>query len=173
MMPNHILTEIARRLPAAGPEQIDAIATAVGIDCDLAADPPPSIEVAAPNPLLHMPPDAEVLQGAVPFEMKLIVLGHEVTQTCRAVFSATLADDVDRRTGKPIRIVGHVAIDWQVLDWRDRDQVDEETGEHPLAPAPIWTDDFEGLLPTAVPGLILDLIEAQAVVLEQARQSNS
>lgn len=166
MIPNHILTEIARRLPAAGPEQIGAIANAVGINCALADDPPPSIEEAAPSPFLHMPPDAVVLQGAVPFEMKLIVLGHEVTQTCRAVFSATLADDVDRHTGRPIRILGHVAMNWQILDWRDRDQVDEETGEHPLAPVPVWTDDFEGLLPTAVAPLILDMIEEKARALE-------
>src|SRR3546814_16049956 len=107
---NHILTEIARRLPTADPEQIDAIASAVGIDCALAANPQPSIEECAPNPFLNMPPDAAVVQGAVPFEMKLSVLGHEVVQTCRAVFSATLAAYVDRRTGKPIRILGHVAI---------------------------------------------------------------
>lgn len=166
MIPNHVLSEIARRLPAVGPEHIEAIATAVGIDCTLAADPPPLIEEAAPSPYLHMPPHVQVFQGAAPFEMKLTVLGHEVTQTCRAVYSATLVDDVDRKTGKPIRVLGHLAIDWQILDWRDRDQVDEVTGEHLLAPAPMWTDDFEGLLPTAVPGLILDQIEEQVRSLE-------
>jgi len=172
MIPNHILTEISRRLQAADRKQLETIADAVGIDCVLAADLPPSIEGAAPDLFPITQPDAEIFHGAVPFEMKLIVLGHEVTQTCRAVFSATLADDVDRRTGEPIRILGHVAMNWQILDWRDRDQVDEETGEHPLAPVPVWTDDFEGLLPTAVSGLILDLIEEHARALEAIQQSN-
>jgi len=40
-------------------------------------------------------------------------------------------------------------------------------------PRSVWTDDFEGLLPSAVPSLILDLIEAEAVALEQAAKSNT
>lgn len=170
MTPNHILAEIARRLSTAGPDQIEAIASAVGIDRALAAEPLPSVEESAPA---LTPWRGDMVSGAVPFELKLTVLGHDVTQTCRAVYSAALFDDVDRLTGEQIRILGRVEINWQVMDWRDRDQIDEETGEHLLLSAPIWTDDFEGLLPTAVPGLILDQIEAQARTTEQARNSNS
>lgn len=166
MIPNHILTEIARRLSTAGPSQIAFIAKTVGINPALASNPLPSIMESAPT-LFPLANEEQVLSGAIPFEMKLTVLGHEVTQTCRAVFSATLVDDIDRFTGEPIRILGHVQINWQLLDWRDLEHVDEATGEHLLAKAPVWTEDFEGLLPTAVPGLLLDQIEEQARLLEQ------
>ena len=173
MTPNHILTEIARRLSSAGPGQIASIAKAVGINPALAADPLPSINESAPTLLPLLIGDEEVVRGAIPFELKLTVLGHEVTQTCRAVFSATLVDDVDRFTGESIRILGQVQINWQLLDWRDLERVDEETGEHPLAKEPLWTDDCEGLLPTAVPGLILDQIETEARTLEASHRQST
>jgi hypothetical protein len=172
MIPNHILNEVTRRLASAEDTQAATIANALGIDLEAAREPRLSDNVAAPALLLPAPSTA-VVHAAVPFEITLTVLGHEVTQTCRAVFAATLADDVDRRTGQPIRILGQVELDWQTLDWRDLDRVDEVTGEHPPLPAPVWTDDFEGLLPTEVPSLILDLVEQQARALEAAGQSNS
>ena len=166
MIPNHILTEIARRLANADPEQIATLAGAVGIDQSQAIDPLPSIEESAPH--LFGASEEQIVHGAVPFEVKLTVLGHEVTQTCRAVYSTTLVDDKDRRTGEPIRVLGQLEIDWQIMDWRDPDRIDEETGEHLRLSVPRWADNFEGLLPTAVPGLILDLIEEQARTLEQS-----
>ena len=166
MTPNYILSEIGLRLRDASPGQIKKVANAVGIDLSAATEPHPSIEDAAPALNGSKPSGGNVVQGALPFEMKLTVLGQEVTQTCRAVFSALLVDDVDRRTNEPIRILGQIEINWQVLDWRDLDCLDEETGEHLRAEAPAWTDHFEGLLPISVPVVILDLIEQQAVALE-------
>jgi hypothetical protein len=168
MTPNHILSEIALRLHEASPGQIKKVANAVGIDLSAASEPFPSIGDAAPALRRLMPSDGDVVHGAVPFEMKLTVLGQELTQTCRAVFSAFLVDDVDRRTNEPIRILGPTEINWQILDWRDLGRLDEETGEPQRATAPVWTDDFDALLPTAVPGLLMDQIEEQARALEQS-----
>lgn len=174
MIPNHVLNEIANRLPTAVPDLIEAIAEAVGIDLAAAAAVPlPSIDDAAP----HLPPsyrwEGPVIHGAVPFQVRLAMLGEEVTQTCRAVFSAGLIDDIDRTTGEPLRTVGPIEINWQFLDWRNLDLVDEITGEHPRSNAPFWTDDFEGLLPSAVPGLILDMIEQEAIAIEARQKSKS
>ena len=104
--------------------------------------------------------------------MKLSVLGEEVTHTCRAAFSAELIDDVDRRTEEPLRILGRVEIEWQILDWRDLEDMNEDTGEHLRAAAPAWTTSLEAFLPTAVEPLLIEKIEEQARLLELSAQSN-
>lgn len=168
MIPNHVLNEIARRLPGAKPKQIAANAKAIGIDLAMASDPPSLIEESAPEMFLLTLED-DLIRGAVPFEMTLSVLGFQVTQTCRAVYTATLFDDVNRFTGESMRVLGKVQIEWQVLSWFDLDHVDEDTGECLRLAVPCWRIGFEPLLPATVPNLILDQIEAQAVALEQAR----
>lgn len=173
MIPHHILTEIALRLPGANPGAIEKIAEAVGIDLPASIEPVPSIEDAAPALRSLMPWGGDVIHGAVPFEVKLTVLGQKVTQTCRAVFSTVLIDDLDCPSDQPTRIQGQTEINWQILDWRDFDRFDEVTGEHLRAKAPAWTDDFDALLPTAVPELLLDQIEEQARALEAVGQSKS
>ena len=163
MIPSHILNEIALRLRNADPSQTEKLAVAMGIDLVAAANPLPSIYET--ERASHYG-DELPIGGAVPFEMKLWVLGKEVTHTCRAAFSAELVDDVDRRTGEPIRSLGRVEIAWQTLDWRDLDETDDATGEHSRAAAPAWSESFEALLPTAVEPLVLDMIEEQARLLE-------
>ena len=170
MIPNHILNEIALRLRNADPSQIEKLAVAMGIDLVAAADPLPSIYEA--ERASHYG-DELPIGGEVPFEMKLSVLGEEVTHTCRAAFSAELVDDFDRRTEEPLRILGRVEIEWQILDWRDLEDMNEDTGEHLRAAAPAWTTSLEALLPTAVEPLLIEKIEEQARLLELGAQSNS
>ena len=170
MIPSYILSEIALRLHEQQRRAIERIAKAVGIDLSAALEPLPSLEEEAPPLFPRKPRKAEVIRGAVPFEIKLSVLGHEATQTCRAVFSAWLADSVDRRTGEPLKVIGEVQIDWQLLDWRDLDHLNEETGQHLRARVPTWTNEFDALLPSAVEMMILDQIEERARVLERNRQ---
>ena len=171
MTPNYILNEIALRVHSAHPRQVEKLARAVGINLTAANEPPPSIFNAALAIVPSKPEDEECIRGAVPFEMKLSALGEESIQTCRAVFSAELVDDFDRRTGEALRILGRVAVTWQILDWRDLDRTDEDTGEHLRAASPAWSEDFEAMLPTAVERLIMDQVEEQACLLEASRQS--
>ena len=173
MTPNHILSEIALRLSEASHVQINEVAQAVGINLSAASEPLPSVEDAAPALRPLMPWEGDVVHGAVPFQMRLTILGQEVTHTGRAVFSAYLVDDMTRQPSETLRILGQVEIIWQVLDWRDLDHFDEKTGENIRAPAPSWTEDFGGALPFKVSELILDQIEEQARALEAARGSNS
>jgi hypothetical protein len=172
MLPPHIVNEIIRRLPTADPDTLTEVADAVGIDVAAATDPLPSVNESAPGIVPTWGWEGGPVSGAVPFEMKLSVLGKEVTQSCRAVFSTCLVDDVDRATGEPIRIAGSLGISWQILDWRDLNRIDEATGEQARLAAPVWRDDFEGLLPAEVPNLILDLIEREACAIETAGRSN-
>lgn len=173
MIPNHILSEIALRLREAGPQQIKKVAKSVGINLSAASEPLPLIEDAAPALRPLMPWEGDVVHGAVPFEMRLAILGQEVTHTGRAVFSAYLVDDMDRLPSETLRILGQAEISWQVLDWRYLDHFDEETGENKRAPAPTWTEDFGSALPFKVSELILDQIEQQARALEASRHSRA
>lgn len=172
MLPAHILNEIARRLSTADAASLAAIAEAVGINVAASTDPLPSAEECAPAIAPSWRWEGRPVSGAAPFEMKLSVLGNEITQSCRAVFSTCLVDDVDLATGEPIRIAGPLALSWQILDWRDLDRIDEETGEHARLAAPVWREDFEGMLPTEVPNLIVNLIEREASAIETAGRSN-
>lgn len=172
MTPSYIIDEIALRLRAAPQPPVEMLAPTVGVDLAAALDPAVSIYTPAPriaDPMLNVEGS---VSGAAPFEITVRVMGAEETHTCRAAFLADLVDDYDRRTGEPIRVLGHLHIDWQFLDWRDLEHADEDTGEPHRAAAPVWSEDFEALLPAGIYQKIFDQIEDQARAIEQARKVN-
>ena len=179
MTQSYIFNEIFLRLRKAGPRPVENLAHLVGIDFAAAIERVPSIINALPAITSATPGEQLRIHGAVPFEMKLSIMGEDVTHTLRAAYSAELVDDVDavddvdRQTGEPLRTLGRIEIDWQILDWRDLDRLNEETGEHLRAAAPTWSESFEALLPARVERLILDQIEDQARALERARRTNA
>lgn len=164
---NVILNEVLHRLRASG--QVPAeIARALGVD--------PNISLVPSKAALHRitpdPRESQVYRGEVPFELKVSTLGRETTFDCRCVFDTTLCDDEDRFTNQPIRILGSCVMRFEIADWRDLDELVEDTGEHLRLPAPRWVStDLEPLLPPGAMGRIDELVEERARELEG--QSNT
>lgn len=167
MISNHIRNEVLRRIQTA--DDLDhKLISALGINA--AAQP---IERAVPLELRNISVvdddgEGEPIRGDIPFELAISALGEVARLDCRASYVVTLCDDEDRHTGEPIRILGNMTMRYELLDWSDPDQCDEETGEHDRKPVPQWIEaNLFPLIPWAMERKLDDLIEEQAIAHEK------
>ena len=164
---NLILNEVLHRLRTSGQVPAD-VARALGVDPDLPLVP----SKAELHRITPDPRESQVYRGEVPFELKVSTLCRETTSDCRCVFDTTLCDDEDRFTNQPIRILGSCVMRFEIADWRDLDELDEETGEHLRLAAPRWVSiDLEPVLPPGAMGRIDELVEERARELERLSKS--
>lgn len=145
MLPKFIKQELMRRLSL---RRAQTLARSVGINPDLTL-PEPEVEFFKEYQFA----------GKVDFDLTVVALGQVFSAPCRLSWTADLADDKDRATGRPIRTLGRAEMHLHALIW---------TGEETQLE---WTLLDERLLP---PEAIADLdeqVEAQAQLLELAQSA--
>ena len=151
MTPKQIRNQIVRR--ALTDDGIDPrVFEAFDIDPD--AEPEGDAELAYP-PLVDDDTDDDIIQGVVPFELQVGVLGRMHTLDCRAIYTATLTDD-GSFMAICTDVIGECEIAYQILTWQPRTLTD--------APRPGWVPIEPGqLFPRDIRLLIRALIENDAL----------
>lgn len=156
--PDYIAAEIVRRLSAQflsnGERQ--TIAHIVGVSLP-ATKPDDAAELCATlNPTQ---PQGPVYRGLIEFEIAVSAFGETQKVCCRALYAATLGDDVSRFTREPIRITQSSACRVQALTWHDYEA------------SPEWIDVDERVIPVLAMRHVDELIETQVVAEEAAQKS--
>lgn len=145
MLPTYIQQEVMRRL---SPQRLRTLAKGLGIDPD---QPLPEA-----NPQFH---ERREFSGNLQFDLTIGALGHCTSVPCRLYWTADLTDDVDRETGKPIRVLGHLQQSLRAL-----------IATHEYNPMFEWAPISTRILPPAALSHLDDQVEELARMLEQSRR---
>ncbi|MBO9518480.1 MAG: hypothetical protein J7493_10460 [Porphyrobacter sp.] len=167
MIPNHIRTEIQRRIRLAEDINPDLL-RALNIEPNACPEDPEEPLEFFSSSTLPLPGRGEPIRGHILFDLALSALGESVTHSCRGSYVITFYDEAFDGERESARLMCEMAMRYEVLDWDDPDACDENTGAPlPLA-VPRWREvNLFPIIPRAIEAKLDDLIEEQALALER------